>query len=439
MMDREVDSDHVMPIDRDPVTGVMSRRQALATLEAPQIDAAIHGVIAFDIDGFHDVNRRLGFERADRVLLETARRVQRSMRRGDLLARTGGDEFVVVLRSPASPAALHVIADRLIRAMTPPYIVDGIRVEITASAGIAHSDGTVSGTDLIHRAEAAVRAAKADGPGSVLLAETGFEERRSQFQARTSELRNAFEHRDLAVRYQPEFNLTTGRILGVEALARWRHPQEGLLDAAAFIDIAEESGLIDRIGTWIIGEVMRDAQRWHAMDRRLVVRLNLSARQLVDDGIVIDIRDALGTNRVEAGRVCVEVTESHIIHRVRETAHVLRRLRELGVNIALDDFGTGYSSMSYIKDLPIDVIKIDRRFVQNIEHDPEDEAIVTSIIDLGTRLNLDIVAEGIETTGQLARLIALGCHRGQGYLLSEAVEAGDIDDILASPRRGIPL
>ena len=439
MMDREEGAAQVVPIDRDPVTGAMSRRQALATLEAPPIDGMIHGVITFDIDAFHQINRRLGFERADEVLRETARRMQACMRRGDLLARTGGDEFLLMLRSPASLASLQVIADRLLRSMSPPITIDGVRVGITASVGIAHNDGTMSGTELIHQSETAIREAKLEGPGSVVIAEPRFEEHRIRTSARMSELRAGFERRDLIVRYQPEFNLTNGKILGVEALTRWRHPDEGLLDAAAFIGLAEESGLIDRIGTWMLGEVMREARRWQDVDRHLVVRINLSARQLIDDAIVIDIREALGSNRIDAGRVCVEITESHIIHHVRETAHVLRRLSEIGVHIALDDFGTGYSSMSYVKDLPIDVIKIDRRFVNNIERDPENEAIVRSIIELGKRLNLEIVAEGIETHEQLRHLVDLGCVRGQGYLLSGAVDADVIDGILASPGRGIAL
>jgi predicted signal transduction protein with EAL and GGDEF domain len=362
------------------------------------------------------------------LLVEVSRRLNELLRGGDTVARLGGDEFVMLLPDVTTAEEAVVIAKRVLQAIRLPIDVDGDEVFSTASMGIAvwearvSGDGAATAEALVRDADTAMYRAKARGRDRYEIFD---EDLRTQATAKfhlENFLRKAVELGELEVHYQPEIDLADGSLAGAEALVRWRHPVEGLLEAKTFIDLAEESGLILDVGAWVLQEACRQAGQWKREGRHLgTLRVNLSPRQIAHHDLLETVVAALETSDLEPQSLCLEITETALMADAAASLSVLSALRALGVELAIDDFGTGYSSLSYLKRFPVTVLKIDRSFVDGLGHDPDDTAIAGAIVSLGRSLGLSIVAEGVETRRHLQELRLLGCDRAQGYLFAPAL------------------
>ena len=390
-------------------------------------------VLFVDLDRFQLVNDSLGHEAGDRLLLEVAARLQNVLRSSDTAARFGGDEFTLLCDEVVDEAQAAAIAQRVLSVVSVPYVLDGSPVHVTASVGIVLSDGDARPEDLLRDADAALHRAKDRGKARYEL----FDERvRAHAVARfetESALHAAIERGELRLHYQPEVCLRTGRVVGAEALVRWHHPRNGVVQPDEFVPLAEESGLIGEIGAWVLGEACRQAARWtHSRDdgEPFVVWVNLSPRQLAGQDVVSMVESALHESRVSPAQIGLEVTESALLGDAEAAIDVLARLRALGVRIVIDDFGTGYSSLAYLRRLPVDGVKIDKQFVAGLGTSPEDAAIVRAIVGMATALGLDTVAEGVESREHLEELVKLGCRFAQGYYFARPAPRQAIDALL---------
>jgi diguanylate cyclase (GGDEF)-like protein/PAS domain S-box-containing protein len=409
----------------DPLTGLANRAllldQLARILARRQRVAQAVALLFLDLDRFKVVNDSLGHIAGDQLLVHMAKRLASALRPTDTVARLGGDEFVVLIDDFTDPRDPLVLAERIHRVLKAPVQVDGNEVFTTVSIGIAVAnapDDTAEG--LLRDADAAMYLAKARGRDRYEIFD---EELRTQATERLqteSHLRRALEMGEIEVYYQPELALDTGVMVGAEALARWHHPVAGLLEAGAFIELAEDSGLILDLGEWVLIEACRQAGEWQRErpDFPLTIRVNLSARQIAQPDLVAQVVAALAGAGIDASSLCLEITETALMSDPAAGLKVLQDLRSLGVELAIDDFGTGYSSLSYLKRFPVDVLKIDRSFVDGLGEDPDDTAIVTAIISLGRALGLRLVAEGVETRSQLDELRRLGCDRAQGFMFA---------------------
>jgi diguanylate cyclase (GGDEF)-like protein len=386
-------------------------------------------VLFLDLDRFKVVNDSLGHSIGDVLLVEVARRLADLLRGGDTVARLGGDEFVMLLPDVAGSDEAVIIAKRVLAAIRRPIEVDADELFTTASMGIAvweasrPADGAATAEALVRDADTAMYRAKARGRDRYEIFD---EDLRTQATARfhlETFLRRAVELGELEVHYQPEIDLHTGLLAGAEALVRWRHPVEGLLEAKTFIDLAEESGLILDLGSWVLKEACRQVGEWKRTDGRELgtLRVNLSPRQIAHPDLLDTVVQALEIGGLEPSSLCLEITETALMSDAAASLSVLSALRSLGVELAIDDFGTGYSSLSYLKRFPVTVLKIDRSFVDGLGNDPDDTAIAGAIVSLGRSLGLSLVAEGVETPRHLHELRLLGCDRAQGYLFSPAL------------------
>ncbi len=415
----------------DELTGLPNRRmfltQANQRLEQSRDDA----MMVLDLDRFKVVNDSLGHSVGDRLLVVCADRIRLSLRPGDLLCRLGGDEFAILLTSPADMPTASAVADRLLALLREPTQMGDLEVFPTASIGIAIPQPEDSIDDLLRHADSAMYQSKSSGRDRW----TGFDSSMREAvldRVRTeTDLRLAIENGQLEVHYQPEITMSSGAIVGAEALVRWRHPELGLLTAGAFIDVAEESGIVVDLGRWVLGVATRQAAAWIAQGHDIIIRVNLSARQ-VRPAVVAEVEDALQAAGLPAERLCLELTETAIMDDIDESEAILARLHNLGVKLAIDDFGTGFSSLAYLKKLPVDILKIDRSFVAGVGVDSDDTSIVASVIALASALSLDVVAEGIETPLQQRELLKLGCERGQGFYLARPAPADDVEILLGS-------
>jgi predicted signal transduction protein with EAL and GGDEF domain len=357
---------------------------------------------------------------------------------GDLVARLGGDEFAVLLPGIEEPDDAHTMGRRLRSALAQPIRVSGVSIEVGASIGMClapdHGDAA---RILLTRADAAMYEAKSTGTG-LQLYEPGLERTLSpQRLALASELRRAITSDELEVYVQPVAALPTRRVVGVEALVRWRHPQQGLLPPDTFIGLAERTGLIGLLTTSVLARAIDQCGRWRRSGHALSVAVNLSARGILDDGLTETVAHLLKANDVPADALTLEITESAIVGRPKRALTVLRRLRELGVRLSLDDFGTGYSSLSYLRELPVQAVKIDKSFVSRMLTQDSDAIIVRSIIDLAGNLGLEVVAEGVEDCAACDRLAALGCDLVQGYYLAPPMTPRGFEQWLAAGGRPV--
>jgi diguanylate cyclase (GGDEF)-like protein/PAS domain S-box-containing protein len=392
------------------------------------------GLLFLDLDNFKLVNDSLGHGAGDTLLVEVAKRLVTTVRTDDTVARLGGDEFVVLLERINSEADILPLAESITQQFVRPFAVDGREFAITASIGIAFSerDHEHEGS-LLRNADVAMYRAKASGKGQHVLFNAGMH---ADIMARLeleTDLRQAIERGELRIHYQPIFSLRSGRMSEVEALVRWQHPTRGLIAPADFIPIAEETGLIVPIGQWVLEQACHQAAAWHVQCPQtplLVVGVNVSPRQLQLASFAEDVARTLRETGLPAVCLKLEVTEGVIMRDMEASAVVLGKLKALDIQLAIDDFGTGYSSLAYLKRLPLDVLKIDKSFVDGIIVDPEDRAIVKAIISLAKSLGLSITAEGIENAEQAAALNAWGCERGQGYHFAKPMEAAGIAVLL---------
>lgn len=418
----------------DELTGLANRRQLLDGIRGVVADGRSVAVLLLDLDRFKLINDSLGHDRGDELLVVVADRLRLAVRPGDLVARLGGDEFAVVLPGPVSVTEAEFVADRLLDLIGEPIVLGSQEVFPTVSVGIAVADDDVAVSDLLRRADTAMYRAKSMGRARH---EAFDEQLRDEVMARMATeagLRGALRSGEFCVHYQPEVSLVTGDVLAVEALVRWDHPVQGLLTAARFIDIAEETGLVVDIGEFVLTEACREAVTWPGGKTAPQLRVNFSAAQLQRDETIGLVRAALAASGLPAHRLCLEITESAVMSDLERSAEILDRLKEMGVELAVDDFGTGFSSLAYLKQFPVDVLKIDRAFVSGLGSDDDDTAFVRSIISLAEALGLVVVAEGVETATQSSALLDLGCERAQGYLFAAPAPATVLQDFMASRR-----
>jgi diguanylate cyclase (GGDEF)-like protein len=417
----------------DDLTGLPNRRSLLQELEVRLTARRETAILFFDLDRFKVMNDFLGHASGDRVLTTIADRIRTSIRPNDFAARLGGDEFVILVGDVASEMEVAATAYRILGVIGEPIDFAGQQVSHTASIGIVLSKpGIKNGVELLGWADVALYAAKRQGRNQAVVFDETLRESVSERSRTELTLREAIEGDGLRLHYQPEVDLRTGELLAVEALVRWQHPTRGLLPASAFITVAEETGLVVDMGRWVFAEACRQLAAWRREypDLPLVVRVNMSPAQFVISGLVEFVENCLRVHRIPGERLCIEMTEHAVLQEPEQTARILRGFQALGVEIALDDFGTGYASFTELKHLPVNFLKLDQTFVQGIDSDPSDKAIVEAIIQLGRALDLGVIAEGIECGETIDKLLELGCHRGQGYLMSVPMSADELAPVL---------
>jgi diguanylate cyclase (GGDEF)-like protein len=422
---------------RDALTGLPSRLLLMSRLESALARLERTGgyvaVLFVDLDRFKVVNDSLGHHAGDMLLLGVTERLRKAVRRHEMPARFGGDEFVIVCEDVADAQHAVAVAERLLKALALPFDLNGSQAFVAGSIGIALTDDPhAAPSDLVRDADAAMYHAKEAGGGRWSIFDQVIRDRVVQRQATEAALRSAIENGELVVHFQPELSVETAEIVGVEALVRWNRPGFGMVPPAEFIPIAEETGLIVPLGAWVLQEACREAQAFD--DGRVVVRVNVSARQLGEPNLADVVSEALAATGLPPERLCLEVTESVVMEDAERAIAALEGLRALGVSVALDDFGTGYSSLSYLRRLPIDGLKIDRSFIRGLGHETEDESIVASVIELARALGVDVTAEGVETAEQHARLRAGGCDTMQGFLFARPQPAADVAALMAETR-----
>ena len=407
----------------DPITGLPNRdlltdRVAHSLAWSREGDGEPIALILLDLDRFKVINESLGHAVGDSLLAAVGGRLQRCLRPGDTVARFGGDEFGIILDGIGGVDEARRTADRILAELREPFTLGGRDWYVNTSLGIAMAwPGRATPGDAFREAEVAlVRAKSAPGPRYVLF-EPEMSAATLERVELENDLRGALDRDELRLHYQPIVDLATNRIVGVEALVRWEHPTRGLIPPLAFIPVAEETGLIVPIGRWVLETACAQARRWldELPEVPLVMSVNLSARQFAQPTLVDDVRVTLEASRLPADRLELEITESVLLDEGEDSARAVRALRDLGIKLVLDDFGTGYSSLSYLRRLPLDTIKIDRSFIEGIDDENSNLPIVQAIIALAHGLGIEVVAEGIETVEQVARLRELVCDRGQGY------------------------
>jgi diguanylate cyclase (GGDEF)-like protein len=411
----------------DFLTGLPNRlllqdRISQAIAIAPRHSKQV-AVLFLDLDGFKHINDSLGHAVGDRLLKSVATRLQEEVRTSDTVSRQGGDEFVVLLSEAEEWADASIVAERMVTAIGVAHSIDGQNLHITTSIGISvfPHDGDDAET-LIKNADTAMYQAKENGRNSVQFFRPEMNVRAVERQSVEQDLRLALDREEFVLHYQPKIDLASGAVIGAEALIRWCHPTRGLVSPAQFIPIAEQSGLIVPIGRWVLREACRQMRTWRDGGMPLLnIAVNVSAVDLRDPGFVDHVFAVLDDSGLDAEFLELELTETVLMKHVDATAAVLQRLRERGVRVSLDDFGTGYSSLSYLHRFPIDSLKIDQSFVNQISVESGGAPIVAAIVSMARTLKLRVVAEGVETAAQLAFLQALACDEAQGYYFSRPV------------------
>ena len=420
----------------DPLTGLPNRDLLMDRLTTA-VQRARRGqeqlaVLFVDLDEFKLVNDSLGHKAGDQLIRSVAPRIDELLRADDTIARFGSDEFVIVLSQVQNPDEARFVSERILSSLARPFDLDGEVQRIGASIGIAIGDGTSSAEALIRDADTALRSAKAERGTAVVF---DVETRAAMVERAQTEqdLRRAIDEDQLELHFQPIIGPDDDAIVAVESLVRWNHPDRGLLGPGEFIPLAERTGLINSLGRWVIDEACRQATRWLEAGpggTPLGVSINLSAQQLTDPELPGLLEASMQRFGVPAAAIQLELTETSLMEDGERSIEMLHRLRETGVSIALDDFGTGFSSLSYIKDLPLNRIKIDRSFVSSMKSGSIEETIVKAAVDMALVLDLEVVAEGVETEQQLNRVRALGCGYVQGFYFSRPVPAAEIGVIL---------
>ncbi|MBC8140940.1 MAG: EAL domain-containing protein [Armatimonadetes bacterium] len=421
----------------DPLTGLPNRRQFLQSL-TDTIGCAHNGikggtpcrpaVLFVDLDRFKLINDTLGHAAGDTLLLEISSRFSQVVGADDVVARLGGDEFVILLRHADADAARQA-ATRLRIVAAKPVVIHAQEAYVAASIGIAlwNADAFCSAETLLQNADTAMYHAKKEGGSGFAIFTEAMGDVVMHRASLESDLRRALSRNELFLHFQPQFDLLTGRVIGAEALARWNHPRRGEITPAEFVPIAEESGLIEPMGEWILREACRQGAVWQNLPRPLRVAVNLSARQFAPrNELAKQVERVLAETGFRPSLLDLEITESVLLTKNVPVTETLAAMKKLGARLLLDDFGTGYGSLIYLRQFPIEVLKVDSSFVQGVSLSKEDAAIVRAVIDLAHALGMRVVAEGVETEEQLAELTRLGCDALQGFLLGRPVPAAEI-------------
>jgi diguanylate cyclase (GGDEF)-like protein len=414
----------------DSLTGLGNRDLLRERLNAV---TGRHALVLLDLDGFKDVNDTDGHPAGDALLVEVAQRLRSAVTDG-VLVRLGGDEFALLLDN-ADAARARLVADAMVNALCPPFVTGDRETELTASAGVLVAKAPLAAGEALRRADLALYAAKDAGKNRVQMYTPELAAQRDQRTRLVAALRRALVREEFAVYYQPVVELATGRITAVEALVRWIPPGQPPVAPGEFIPVAEECGLINPLGTWVLRRALRDVRDWHER-YGISVTVNVSGRQLREPGIADLILGELAAQGLPGKALVVEITETVL---VAETASeeaeawaLLDRLRQHGVRIAVDDFGTGYSSLAYLRTLPVDILKIDRVFVQETDGGADPVALLRAIVQMARSLGLGTVAEAVETSAQAMRLRLLQCPLAQGFHFSRPIPAEDLDTLLVS-------
>jgi diguanylate cyclase (GGDEF)-like protein len=440
----------------DPLTGLPNRarlREHLAqVLGGPHADRV--AVLLLDLDGFKRVNDSLGHPAGDALLVQVAERLLNATRGSDTIARLGGDEFAILLENVRTPNEVSRVADRVLAAVSAPFVLDGADAVVGTSIGITFGaqvadvapDGGPVDVDalsdtLLRDADLAMYRAKAAGKGRYVFFDPSMYAEAVSRLEREADLRTALERGEFRLFYQPIVALDTGTAVGVEALVRWQHPLRGMVAPAEFIPLAEEIGLIIPLGRWVLGEACRQARDWAAAGwgTDLTVTVNVSGLQLYDPGFVDEVGAALAAFEIAPHRLVLELTETVMVDRPALALDRFTALKRLGVRLAIDDFGTGYSALSYLRQFPFDVLKIDKSFVDEVAGGGQPAALAAAIVALGEAFALRTVAEGVESAEQAAALGVLGCAVAQGYHFSRPLAASAVTAWLAEGRAGAGL
>ncbi len=431
----------------DPLTGLANRARFTDRIEHAlarrRRQPSSFAVLFLDLDDFKAVNDVHGHPAGDDLLVAVARRLAGCVRPEDTLARFGGDEFALLLEDIVGRDGATAAADHILATLAAPFAVAGTAVVVGTSIGIAFCDSAEATADeLLRRADVAMYVAKARGKSGRVVFDAAMQDTVVKRLALARDLQFAVERGELVVHYQPTVALAGARIAGMEALVRWQHPERGLLPPDEFIGIAEETGMIQRIGAWVLGEACTRMRAWQERfpsEPPLAIAVNVSVGQVHHPGLVDAVARALDVSGLDPGSLVLEITESVV---VKDAALALRRLRELkklGVRLAIDDFGTGYSSLNYLRRFPVDFLKIDKSFIDKIGRRGKEQDVVRTIVDLGHTLGMEIVAEGIQRADQAERLRALNCDLGQGYYFSRPLPAAEMEAFLGAADASLRL
>jgi diguanylate cyclase (GGDEF)-like protein/PAS domain S-box-containing protein len=433
---RNVETQLLLEATHDSLTGLPNRSlftEFLNKAISDEPEASQFAVFFLDLDRFKVINDGLGHLAGDKLLKNIAERLRNSVRDGDKVARFGGDEFTILAKISSTEEVI-LLANRLQTELSKPVTFDGQEVFTSASIGITLSDGGKRRPqDLLRDADTAMYQAKANGKARFEIFEHDMNENSFNLLQKENDLRRALERKEFRVFYQPIYNLQTQEIVEFEALIRWIHPEKGIVSPTDFIPIAEETGLIIPIGRWVLEESCRQMAHWQKQFPRfseLGISVNLSTKQLMQPHLAKDVYQILSETGLRAESLKLEVTESSVMQNADTALKIMKDFEALGVRISSDDFGTGYSSLSYLNRFPFDNLKIDRSFIGRIDEDSKSEEIVRAILRLAENLNLEVVAEGIETETQLQRLIEFGCTFGQGFYFSEPIPSKNVEKML---------
>jgi len=424
----------------DSLTGLPNRVLARDRFEQAVALAQRNGhrvaLVFLDLDEFKTVNDSLGHATGDLLISQVANRIADSVRASDTVSRQGGDEFLLVLGGLTDGDAAATTALKIIEKLSAPVEVNGLELSVTCSLGIAlYPDNGVDFDTVLKNADVAMYQAKAAGGNAYRFFDSEMVGDVAETLHLISGIRSALTRGEFRLHYQPQYELKTGRIIGAEALIRWRHPDLGLIPPGKFIPIAERSGLINGIGAWVLTEACRQAKQWQEAGlQQLVVSVNVSPVQFRRDEIEREVTDALLAARLSPSSIELELTESLLIAESSHLSPLLGRLRALGVRFSIDDFGTGYSNLGYLKRFEVERLKIDQSFIQHMREDPNAEGVVRAIIEMAHSLKLELVAEGIEDSPTLDRLIELGCEFGQGFHWSAALPPDEFFDFVRKAR-----
>ena len=415
----------------DILTGLASRQAMTDRIDRAiaEIDTRPSSLLVLDLDGFKAINDAYGHAVGDELLTIVAERLRANLAAADLAVRLGGDEFAICL-DDCDPTTAISVGQRLIDAVATPIELSRGNVMVTASVGIIDLDGCESSQDAVRDADVAMYEAKLTGKNRLSTFEEGMRERIVERFRLGAELRSALEKGEFEAYFQPVVEITSREVVGFEALLRWQHPQRGLLAADSFIEVCEESGLIVPLGAWMLHEACGQVQKWRSEheDHSLYIAVNLASQQLFDADLVADVKAALRDSGLPGNALVLEITERVLIVDSPFVLQQLDALKALGVRIAIDDFGTGYSSLAYLRDFPIDILKIDRSFVEALGEDPQAVLLAKSIVGIADALQLDVIAEGAESELQVDLLSDIGCRVIQGFYFGEPMSAKELGD-----------